>query len=184
MSYPFGVRQESHPTFLHPDGLPVIGNDYVTRTGLELPSVATSRFELSALYVYVKCHTSSPEQPLPTTEQLDKITINEISGCWELPIYRDGNDVYPPRTRNAGAPRARYGRLAIPGVAGTSALAHRVMFTVMRGEIEKGKKLDHLCENKKCCWHRHLDPVTHADNTRRIHHADKLSKGQGLLDFE
>lgn len=183
MSYPFGVRQESHPTFLHPDGLPIVGEDYITRVGLELPSVITSRFELRALYDYIKLNTSTKERPLPTNSQLDKITINETTGCWELPIYRDGNDVYPPGSPNAGAPRARYGRMAIPGVAGNSALAHRVMFTVMRGEAPEDYYLDHLCENKKCCWHRHLEPITPGDNTRRIHHADKLAKGQGLLEF-
>lgn len=183
MSFNFGVRQEQHPTFLHPNGIPIESEPYVTRFGLELPGIISSQFELDALYKYIVTHSSSPPRPLPIKNQLDKITINQHSGCWELPIYGNGSDVYPLGSPNAGMPRARYGRMAIKGVAGNSALAHRVMFSVMRGQIPKGYALDHLCENKKCCWHRHLEPLTQADNTRRIHHARQMELGQGLLEF-
>lgn len=181
MTYPHGVKQESHPTFLHTHGIDPQGEPYITDTQLELPSVKTSKFELAALYDYIKSHKSTVEQPLPTPAQLEQIQINPVSGCWELPIYRDGQDVYPPNSPNAGKPRARYGSLMIREISKTRTLAHRILFIVMRGPIPDDIVLDHLCENKKCCYHRHLDPVTQGDNTRRIQHAKRLKSGQAPL---
>ncbi|MFO0882320.1 MAG: HNH endonuclease [Candidatus Saccharimonadales bacterium] len=183
MSYPFGVRQESHPTFLHPEGLPVVGEDYIAPVGLHLPSTQTSTFELDALFAFVEANEATPNQPLPTLRQLGKVSINSASGCWEVPVYKDGVDTYPDDSKRAGAKRARYGRMAIKYIDSTHALAHRMLFVVMRGPIEDGLYLDHLCENKACTWHRHLDPVTPAENTKRIHEAAQLKSGQGLLDL-
>ena len=158
--------------------MPLDPKPFVTHFGLELPGIITASNELLALYRFIK-EKRPHDGPLPTAVQLEKITINPDQGCWELPIYRDGNDVYPPGSINAGMPRARYGRMAIPGIQGS--LAHRVMYTAMRGEIPDGLVLDHLCENKKCCYHRHLDPVTYRDNNRRINHAKVLGAGQEHL---
>jgi len=184
MSYPFGMRQELHPTFLHPDGIPTLGEDYVAPVGLRLPSVQTSTFELQELFRHIETNEPSPEQPLPTLRQLGKVSINATSGCWEVPVYKNGDDIYPEGSTRAGAKRARYGRMAIKYIDSTHALAHRMLFVVMRGPIDDGLYLDHLCENKACTWHRHLDPVTPAENTKRIHEAALLKGGQGLLDFE
>lgn len=178
MSYPIGKKQEDIPTFLHPEGIPIDTKPYVTDFGLELPGIKSAYFELFALYNFI-LENRQHDSPLPTVAQLGKISLNPDTGCWELPLYMDGNDVYPPGSINAGMPRARYGRMGKRGMKGT--LAHRIMFTIMRGEIPDGMVLDHLCENKKCCYHRHLDPITQGDNTRRIHHAKRLSKGQELL---
>ena len=182
MAYRFGVKRELQPTFLHPTGLPLETQPYTTRFGLEIPGIISSRIELDALYRYIKDKKEDDERIVPTIEQLDKITQHEQSGCWELPIYRDGNDVYPPGSPNAGMPRARYGRMAIKGVEVPSALAHVHMYIALFGPYEEDV-LDHLCENKKCCWPRHLDPVSYAENNRRIDEADKLAKGQGTLEF-
>jgi hypothetical protein len=59
--------------------------------------------------------------------------------------------------------------------------AHRVMYSIMRGDIPAGLVLDHLCENKRCCYHRHLQAVSNAENLRRIQEARNRHPGQVLL---
>lgn len=45
--------------------------------------------------------------------------------------------------------------------------AHRVAWTVIRGEIPEGLELDHLCSQPACCNPDHLEPVSHLENVRR-----------------
>ena len=45
--------------------------------------------------------------------------------------------------------------------------AHRVVYSILVGEIEKGLDLDHLCRNRKCVNPDHLEPVTRSENLRR-----------------
>ena len=47
--------------------------------------------------------------------------------------------------------------------------AHRVFWERERGPIPDGLELDHLCEQRDCVNVDHLEPVTHAENTRRAH---------------
>jgi len=46
-------------------------------------------------------------------------------------------------------------------------LAHRVSYEVFVGPIPDGMIIDHLCRNRACILPTHLEPVTHAENTRR-----------------
>lgn len=39
------------------------------------------------------------------------------------------------------------------------------------GAITHGLELDHLCRVRRCINPAHLEPVTHAENTRRMHSA-------------
>lgn len=57
-----------------------------------------------------------------------------------------------------------YGRICIEGI---TAAVHIVMFTLIYGYIPKGKQIDHLCNQRDCCNHLHLDLVTHKENQRR-----------------
>lgn len=50
---------------------------------------------------------------------------------------------------------------------GRSTLAHRVAWLLVRGAVPDGLELDHLCRNKRCCNPDHLEPVSHAENSRR-----------------
>lgn len=162
MSYDNSLRRETLPTFLDTVGLPIDDNPYITHYGLILPGIKTSVHELLALYIVAKNFRSWIDRPLPKPKQLERIQINPVSGCWELPSSQD------------------YGRMSVQGINESSKLAHRVMYNIMFGNdaLPEELSLDHLCENKKCCWHRHTEPVTQADNMRRIHHAKRLKNGQ------
>lgn len=51
--------------------------------------------------------------------------------------------------------------------AGQMRQAHRVGFTLARGEIPRGLQLDHLCRVRHCVNPSHLEPVTSLVNTHR-----------------
>jgi len=50
---------------------------------------------------------------------------------------------------------------------GKTWLAHRVVFTLLRGAIPHGLTLDHLCRNRCCVNPDHLQPVTLRENVLR-----------------
>jgi hypothetical protein len=58
-----------------------------------------------------------------------------------------------------------YGRLY---AAGAQHYAHRLAYELLVGPIPEGLEIDHLCQNPGCCNPKHLEPVTHAENQRRI----------------
>jgi hypothetical protein len=47
-------------------------------------------------------------------------------------------------------------------------VAHRLIYTLLIGEIPPGLTIDHLCRNGICCNPAHMEPVTAAENTRRM----------------
>lgn len=49
----------------------------------------------------------------------------------------------------------------------TMALAHRVAYELLIGQIPDGLELDHLCRNPSCVNPAHLEPVTHRENCLR-----------------
>lgn len=46
-------------------------------------------------------------------------------------------------------------------------MAHRLIYTMLIGEIPEGMVLDHLCRNRRCVNPHHLEPVTVKENTHR-----------------
>lgn len=46
-------------------------------------------------------------------------------------------------------------------------MAHRLIWTLLRGPIPSGLLLDHHCRVRRCCFDDHLEPVTTKINTHR-----------------
>ena len=46
-------------------------------------------------------------------------------------------------------------------------MAHRLVYTLIKGEIPEGLVLDHGCKNRRCCNTKHLEPVTQKVNVER-----------------
>jgi HNH endonuclease len=57
-----------------------------------------------------------------------------------------------------------YGQTSIGGVGW---LVHRFVYEAVKGPIPPGRELDHLCRVRCCANPDHLEPVSHAVNTRR-----------------
>jgi hypothetical protein len=45
---------------------------------------------------------------------------------------------------------------------------HRVLYTLAVGPIPDGHEIDHTCNVRACIAAGHLEPVTHAENQRRL----------------
>ena len=56
--------------------------------------------------------------------------------------------------------------------AGKYKSAHRAVYEAHRGPVPDGMELDHLCNVRLCVNPDHLEPVTHAENLRRLHERD------------
>jgi hypothetical protein len=67
-----------------------------------------------------------------------------------------------------GAKAAGYGRVGHnEGGKHTTLQVHRVAYEYFVGPIPDGLTLDHLCKNKCCVNHQHLEPVTRSENAKR-----------------
>lgn len=79
----------------------------------------------------------------------ERINFDAADGCWEWTGAGD---------------KGNYGQLMIGGVV---TKPHRVVYTIIKGEIPDGLELDHLCRNTRCVNPDHLEPVTHKENVAR-----------------
>lgn len=57
--------------------------------------------------------------------------------------------------------------------------AHRVIFAVTTGADLTGIELDHVCRNVACVNPAHEEPVTHAENMRRVSQAQRACRRAG-----
>lgn len=89
--------------------------------------------------------------------------------AWSIAMFRLSDDIPPNcddpcwfwtgRTNRNGYGRVRLGK--------REPVAHRAMYEALVGPIPKGLVLDHICLRHHCINPSHLEPVTHAENTRR-----------------
>lgn len=91
----------------------------------------------------------NPTYPVPAEYEL-RVTVDGGTGCW---IWTGPLDTH-------GYGQAR--------VTGRTAIAHRVVYTAIIGEIPAGLELDHLCRVRACVNPHHLEPVTHRENVLRV----------------
>lgn len=80
-------------------------------------------------------------------------TVMVEGGCWEF----TGCKV-----------KGGYGRL---WCRGRQVMAHRAAYEEFVGPIPAGMHLDHICRNTSCVNPDHLEPVTQAENNRRMREA-------------
>lgn len=78
------------------------------------------------------------------------------SGCWQYTGYCH--------------PQWGYGEVCYRGKLWR---VHRLIWTLMRGEIASGFVVRHKCDNPPCCNPEHLVPGTDADNVE-----DRMSRGR------
>lgn len=92
-----------------------------------------------------------------------RIVRNPDTECWDWTGPFSGNG---------------YGRVTYDGRPWR---VHRLVYTLIKGEIPSGLQLDHLCRNRACCNPAHLEPVTGKVNVRRspIHNYAKTHCKQG-----
>ncbi len=86
---------------------------------------------------------------------LNTISITE-KGCWEWTGWRQ--------------PEWNYGEVCFQG---QNWRVHRLIWTIMKGEIPEGIVIRHKCDNAPCCNPDHLEPGTDADNV-----ADRMRRGR------
>lgn len=57
--------------------------------------------------------------------------------------------------------------------------ARRIAYELLVGPIPEGLEIDHLCRIRHCVNPDHLEPVTHAENIRRIRRSSPYSGKRG-----
>lgn len=95
-------------------------------------------------------------RPIPTLTQGDiarfeakYITGEELDDCWKW---------------IAGKTSDGYGQFRI---GRTVFRAHRISYTLIKGDVPNGLTLDHKCRNRSCVNPNHLETVTSSENTLR-----------------
>ena len=97
-------------------------------------------------------------------ERLDASIRNKIRR--EIP-FDEGCWLWTGALHYRGRAGEGYGRKSWKG---RNWLAHRLVYTLLVGEIGEGLVLDHVktrCRNRHCVRPDHLEPVTPEENTRR-----------------
>ena len=110
--------------------------------------------DVGQLLVFGVC-VVSPTKSMP--ERLSEFLSIEANGCWNWTGSRNAPSKKDPKGGGYG----------LMTVGGRTALVHRVVYQIFRGEIPAGKHIDHLCRNRACANPSHLEPVTGLENVRR-----------------
>ena len=106
----------------------------------------------------------SPSGPRYEAYFLARVGEPDANGCipWHGPVNAKG-----------------YGVLGI-AMTGHSRMAHRYAYESRVGPIPQGFTIDHLCFNRSCVNHEHLEPVTQADNAARRRRSTHCPQGHEM----
>ena len=63
---------------------------------------------------------------------------------------------------------------------GQTVAVHRVVWTNYYGYIPGKKQIDHICRNRLCVNHHHLEMVTHKKNMKRRDKSNHPPKAEGV----
>lgn len=91
--------------------------------------------------------------------------LQRILARTELVPPPEGKEHLGPCRLWLGATCKGYGQVRH---AGKVHRVHRLVWQLRHGPVPDGRELDHTCERKLCV--DHTEPVTHAENLRRLHH--------------
>lgn len=96
----------------------------------------------------------------PVGRILSDVSLIEKTGCWELVrrIAVDG-----------------YGQI---NLSGKIVKTHRVIYSLLIGEIPDGFVVRHKCDNRKCNNPAHLEAGTYQDNSSDMVERDRQRKGE------
>jgi hypothetical protein len=91
--------------------------------------------------------------------------VDERTRFWEKVDKRGPEECWPWL---AGTHKG-YGTFREEGARiGWKAQAQRVAWRLTNGPVPDGHDIDHLCYNPLCCNPKHLEPVAHSENMRRM----------------
>lgn len=83
-------------------------------------------------------------------------------------VERDEHWIWTGQVNNRGYGLVWAGYVADPDRRKGKRAAHVVVYELLVGPVPDGLELDHTCPHPLCCNPGCLDPVTHAENMRRL----------------
>lgn len=98
---------------------------------------------------------------MTTTTLCDNASVTDLPHRIASKIeHCEGHWLWTGWSNDTGYPYVHFDRRDQP--------AYRVVYELLVGPIPDGLELDHLCCIPRCVNPAHLEPVTHAENQRRI----------------